>query len=164
MKGIEGIHVAEHKNDTHSSSLRMEAKENTWSRSARRKRKRRDSKEGKDVEEDIGRTGDRQSSTPRLVCDVRIILSRCLENASWNEAAVSEVLLQSKKSAVDDEWTGLEVGDELENGKPETGHLKLQEDPGYILECQWIFGTDHGVFETFVGHVGRKLIESIHTG
>jgi hypothetical protein len=153
LKAVEGVDVTEYK---HSASFRIEGKENTWSRSARRKRKRRKLEA---AEVDLG-----QDSTSKLVCDVRIIRP---ENAALDEDPKSNLHVDptSGTSVEGAEWTGLEVGEEAEgNGSCEHEHIRLQANPGYSLECQWIFGADHRDFESLVGHIGRKLIECIHPG
>ena len=169
LKAIEGVHVTEHKDDCHYSSFRVEGKENTWSRSARRKRKRRqEAREGAEVgiTENIVALKD---STPELVCDVRIFQPK-RETLAWNDPKIdlhADIHPRNETNAEDTEWTGLEVGEDAEgNGSCGAEHLNLQEPevPGYYLECQWIFGTDQRVFETFAGHIGRKLIECINAG
>lgn len=146
LEALEGVHATENKNHHHISSFRVEGKENSWSRSARRKRKMRKEAEVQSTD------NDQKNSTPALVCDVHII---------WNEVDIHS----KSRTSVEVEWTGLEVGEDEGNGTFGAGaeDLKLQEDPGYSLECQWIFGTDRTVFETLAGHVGRKLIECIQT-
>jgi hypothetical protein len=151
LKSIEGISLTEYKNDHSSSSFRIEAKENTWSRSARRKRKRRKLQ----IEE---AENDRQNLSLKLVCDVRIILPRHLERTG----DTSLDLPTGGTSLVNAEWTGLEVGEEIE-GNENCEHIMSREDVNYSLECQWVLGTDHGVFESFAGHIGRKVIECLHT-
>jgi len=157
LKALEGVRVTEHKGLHHSSSFRIEGKENTWSRSARRKRKRRKEAEVRNTD-NIEFQDALKNSTPALVCDVRIIWQKPLERAALNEVDVHS---KSRKN-VEVGWTGLEVGEEEEgNGTFGAEDLKLEEIPGYSLECQWIFGTDNTVFETFAGHIGRKLTECI---
>lgn len=136
LAAIEGVHITEHNEDLHECpSFRIEAKENTWSRSARRKRKRTKLDSGESIAMEGTDNAERQDAQqvlppPKLFCDIHVI---------------------------PDGSTGSKIG---EVKGCDAQHPQLQD---YSLECQWIFGADHGLFESLAGHIGRKLIESIHT-
>ena len=124
LSAIEGVHITEHNDEP--SLFRIEAKENTWSRHARRKRKRGKLESGEDAAmEDIVRTDSaegqdaQQNPPPKLVCDILIVVG---ENKGGCDAQQPQL-------------------------------------PACSLEFQWIFGADHGLFESLAGHIGRKLIE-----
>jgi len=120
-----------------SWALRIEAVENTWSRSARRKKRQR-------LDEVVAQAQHPQTfrRSLNLVCGVisgkgdhqnlREI------NQDWMD--VNDLGLGEKVHMQEEKWTA-----DLE--------------AGYSLEFQWISGMDRSLFESFVGHVGRKVFE-----
>ena len=97
------------RNGVSSSALRtlfVEAEGNTWSRSARRSRRRMDSSA-------ISPTS--STRQPTLTCTVRVI------------------------ETLDHE----------------------AEEQSFVLEIQWLYGTDRPLFESFVSHLWRKVSDDL---
>uniref|UniRef100_A0A8H7XML2 U6 small nuclear RNA (adenine-(43)-N(6))-methyltransferase n=1 Tax=Psilocybe cubensis TaxID=181762 RepID=A0A8H7XML2_PSICU len=104
LHGIEGVSYT----TTSLNSFFVEARQNTWSRSARRSRANKNSSKKPDpasLDADDILSG----SQPALTCSCRVLA--------------------------------------------DTAHA----DPVNVVENQWIFGNDRALFESFVGHVSRKV-------
>ena len=139
LNAIEGLCVSTSQTSYSSSSgaLRIEAADNTWSRSARRKKKQ-------SLDEVVARAQHPQTfrRSLNLVCGV--ISGKgddqnlCEINHDWMDVdhlgLGGKVDMQEEKRTVD-------------------------QEVGYSLEFQWISGMDRSLFESFVGHVGRKIFE-----
>ncbi len=148
LNTIEGIRVIVHRGTHHTGNqlFRIEADENTWSRSARRKKKRGLNVREEEIRYKVGWNSKKvlegtQVHVPGFVCDVRILYS-----------SPKDVTVASEKP------TWMEIDDitfngELNNNESHT----ICQNGSCSLEFQWVYGKERSLFENFTSHLGTKL-------
>ena len=148
---LEGVRLSEIITDPKESIIRfsVEADNNTWSRGARRKRKRLDATSS-EPEPPVRDNQGPASLGPALACTVSIILC----------PTVPEVHLAKHPApalgVLDEPEVNLHAG--FGFGMKATAGLGDQNGTNrYTLEIQWVYGKDRAIFESFASHVGRKF-------
>jgi len=153
LSTIEGIRVIVRRGSHHAGNwfFHIHADENTWSRSARRKKKRKPSVREEEIQDKVGRNRPdkivlegTQVHVPGMVCDVRILCS------SPKDLTVT---------SDEEESTRMEIDNITFNGQFES-HTVFQNG-SYSLEFQWVFGKERGLFENFTSHLWTKVRELV---
>jgi hypothetical protein len=156
LSTIEGIRVIVHRGSHHAGNrfFRIEADENTWSRSARRKKIRKPSVREEEIRDKVGwNRPDKivlegtQVHVPGLVCDVRILCS------SREDVTVTSDEEESTWMKTDD----ITLNGELESHTDE----RARQNGSYSLEFQWVYGKKRGLFENLTSHLGTKVRELV---
>ena len=146
LSTIEGIRIIVHRGSHHAGSrfFHIQADENTWSRSARRKKKRKLSVREEEIQAGKIVLEGPQVHVPGMVCDVRILCS-----SPEDLTATSE----------EEESTRMKIDNITFNGQLESH--RVGQNGSYSLEFQWVYGKERNLFENFTSHLGTKVRELV---